>query len=92
MQRAIKEELAHVARVKALPCCLCLPHEQEEVTEVHHLVRGRRLGHSYVLPVCETHHYAIYHYPHLAQKLWEKLEMELGGTREWPKSKIVERA
>jgi hypothetical protein len=93
MPKATTQELEHLARVKQLPCCLCLPGEQRSRTEVHHIKRGnKRLGHFYVLPYCRVkHHASAYLYTHQERDLWQKLVDELGVVRDWPASKLVAR-
>ncbi len=94
MTKAIPEELAFMAIVKFLPCCICAYPQaqmQKSPTQVHHIVRGKRLGHFYVLPICEYHHYRIRNYRHLEQRLWEALNKLLATGREWPASKVVPR-
>jgi hypothetical protein len=95
MPKATDEELALMALIKQLPCCICShPQaiEQKSPTQVHHIVRSKRLGHSYVLPVCEDHHRRIGKYRHLEQQLWEALMERLKITHiAWPESKIVQR-
>jgi hypothetical protein len=91
MKPATAAERAHMARVKELPCCVCIAGKQVDPTEVHHIVEGnRRLGHFYVLPLCTYHHVRVYL---LSQKkLWHKLMPTLGVTDvEWPVSKLVSR-
>jgi hypothetical protein len=93
MTPATAAELEHMARVKQLPCCLCLAGMQRSVTEVHHIKRGnKRLGHFYVLPYCKFGHHAnaSYHTQH-ERALWQKLNDELGIVRDWPTSRIVAR-
>src|ERR1700761_8502830 len=94
MPRATDEERVWLARIKQLPCCLCLPGEQKSVTEVHHIKIGnKRAGHFYVLPLCkEEHHANVHRYKQFERALWDKLNQELGVTREWPDTKIVGRA
>jgi hypothetical protein len=76
---ATKAELAHLARVKALPCLACRRrfqhgfYDQCGVTEAHHLlVGGRRRGHMHVVSLGSWHH--------RGQLLpgWTKAEMEEG--------------
>ncbi len=91
MTPATPEELEHLARVKLLPCCLCLLGEQRSVTECHHIKRGnKRLGHFFVLPYCKIKHHMHAHlYTHEERANWQKLNDELGIVRDWPQSKIV---
>lgn len=93
MPKATPEELEHLARVKQLPCCLCIGGAQRSVTEVHHIKRGnRRLGHFFVLPYCKfAHHANASYYTHHERALWQKQNDELGIVRDWPQSKIVRR-
>ncbi len=93
MPKATPEELAHLARVKQLPCCLCIPGAQRSATEVHHIKRGnKRLGHFYVLPYCKfTHHANASYYTYHERALWQKLNDELGVVRDWPISKVITR-
>jgi hypothetical protein len=94
MPKATLEELEHLARVKLLPCCLCLPGEQRSRTEVHHIKRGnKRLGHFYVLPYCKIKHHAnASYYTYHERDLWQRLNDELGIVRQWPMSKLVPRS
>lgn len=90
MKKATLEERAHMARVKQLPCCV--GHMlQMQPTEVHHIVRGKRLGHFYVIPLCGDCHGAVHLLHDIEQKLWEETNAKLGVIREWPESKIVAR-
>lgn len=90
MKKATKAELAHLARVKEMPCLVCAKGKQIDPTEVHHIVVGsRRLGHFFVLPLCTFHHVRVYL---LSQRrLWQALNVKMGIEREWPASKIVPR-
>lgn len=94
MPTATPQELEHLARVKLLPCCLCLPGEQRSRTEVHHIKRGnKRLGHFYVLPYYMVkHHASAYLYTHQERMAWQKLMDELGLVRDWPLSKVIPRS
>jgi len=92
MKRATADELAHLAAVKQLPCCLCLTGMQRTRTEVHHLIRGnKRLGHFYVLPYCRAHHATAQYHKQHEKALWQKLNDQLGIVRAWPVSKILSR-
>lgn len=94
MVRATPEEIAHMAIIVQLPCCICahhVPRAQTSPTQCHHIVRTKRLGHFYCLPVCEDHHRRIGKYRYLEQKLWEQLNVRMGITREWPVSKVIPR-
>src|SRR6266849_5797626 len=93
MPRATAPERAHMARVKALPCCICVD-DQRSPTEVHHLVSGnKRMGHFFVIPLCGECHRQIHQISLRCQQLWwiESNE-QLGITRDWPASKIVPRS
>lgn len=94
MPTATPEELEHLARVKQLPCCLCVTGMQRSRTEVHHIKRGnKRLGHFYVLPYCMVkHHASASYYTHQERALWQKLNDELGIVRDWPTSKVIPRS
>lgn len=83
-----------MARVKLLPCCVCLPAEQISVTEVHHITEGaRRVGGFYCLPLCKTHHQYVHRIPKATiRTLWDSVNDTLGIKRDWPASKIVKRA
>lgn len=66
---ATKAELAHLGRVKQLPCVACQQHFQRTnelavmqcgVTESHHaLSGGRRRGHMHIVSLGSWHHRAI---------------------------------
>lgn len=94
MPKASKEELAHLERVRALPCCMCLPGEQNSITEAHHILSGgRRLGHFFVIPLCKGKHHENVHLlrGEATQQLWRQVNATLGITRDWPASKIIPR-
>lgn len=106
MKKATPAEREHLARIKALPCCVCTD-EQTTPTTVHHILQGsKRMGHFYVLPLCKFHHQgwspievtmmdgpAAFEKEHGSQRmLWELLMSILGITHvKWPESKIVPR-
>lgn len=93
--RATPAELSWMALVSQLPCCICahpMARQQTSPTQVHHIVRSKRLGHFWVLPVCEDHHRRIGKYRHCEQKLWTQLNVRMGITdRSWPESKVIAR-
>jgi len=91
--KASSEEREHMARVKRLPCCVCLPEEQSSPTEVHHITEGsRRLGDFYVLPLCRKHHENVHLLRNGAtRQLWAELNKTLGVNRSWPQTKILPR-
>ncbi len=92
MPRATQAERDHMARVRELPCCLCLKDAQQTPTECHHLKIGnKRMGHMYVIPVCDFHHRNIHQFPHLMRSLWQQTMDTLGMVMSWPISKIVSR-
>jgi len=90
---ATPEEIAHMAAVKLLPCCMCRDGEQKSPTEVHHIVRdNKRLGNFFVLPLCrDRHHKYIRQAKMLEQTFWEMLNEQMSIEREWPETKIVKR-
>lgn len=50
---ATKEERAHLAFIKSLPCICCGMFG----VDAHHITQGgRRLGHKYTLPLCQNCH------------------------------------
>lgn len=93
--RATPEELEYLARVRQLPCCVCLPGEQDSPTEGHHcLVGGKRIGHFFVIPLCRNlHHKQVHMLGHAMQKqLVREVHETLGITgHPWPLSKLVAR-
>lgn len=93
MPEATKDELAHLERVKQLPCCLCLPDEQTSITEAHHMKSGgKRMGHYYVLPYCkDVHHKNAHRYTRDEHTHWRFINETLGIRRTLPQSKIVPR-
>jgi len=82
-----------MSRVKALPCCVCLPDEQKSRTEVHHITQGsRRVGNFYCLPLCAHHHLNVHLLGIvLVKRLWSLVNETLGIQRAWPQSKIISR-
>lgn len=93
MPKATAAEKEHLARVKQLPCCVCLPEEQATPTEVHHILyAGKRIGHFHVLPLCEYHHRTVHDLRHQERLYWELLMESLGITDQtWPETKVVNR-
>lgn len=91
--KATKAELEHMARVKELPCCICVAGEQTSITEVHHLKLGnKRMGHFYVIPLCSTfHHPKAYQWTYCQRALWQSVMDDLGIVMDWPTSRIVSR-
>ena len=57
-----KAGLAHMARVRALPCCICTEWGmvQTTPTEAHHVIHGRysakRAPDTMTIPLCADHH------------------------------------
>jgi hypothetical protein len=94
---ATPAERQHLARVKELPCCLCLPGEQESVpdnwTEANHLKCGnKRMGHYFVVPYCRIiHHPKAHLYVRRERDLWQQTVDTLGVIVTWPTSKLVPR-
>ena len=86
-KRATPEEMAHLSQVAQLPCCNCP--RQKKRTEVHHIVCGHRLGHFYVIPLCEDCHAQVHLLHAVEREYWERTNEKLGVLREWPVSKIV---
>ena len=95
MPKATPAELEYLARVKQLPCCLCVGDEQRTPTEGHHLKLGnQRIGHFYVIPVCQWHHRRIFmqQYKQAEPQLLANTHETLGITgHPWPESRIVPR-
>lgn len=91
--RATADEKRHLARVKELPCCICLPDEQKTPTEVHHLLQGgRRISHYHTIPLCRDHHNDVSKYSIMMRALWVQVLIKLDVTDvEWPTSKICKR-
>lgn len=56
---------AHMARVAALPCCICHEYGEPQLsrTHVHHCIHGRystrRAPDSMTIPLCEGHHQGL---------------------------------
>ena len=86
-------EQQHLAAVRELPCCICLEGEQQTPTQAHHLlIGGRRVGHYYVLPLCEHHHGLVYLLREAdRRRLFYEVNETLQVERDWPKSKVVAR-
>lgn len=80
-----KAGLAHMAKVKQLPCCICEHYgmTQNSPTEVHHCKSGRfgnlREHDRCTIPLCHSHHNKLRPYPgdegklgyHNGQETWE---------------------
>lgn len=94
MVRATADEKRHLVRVRGLPCCICLPNEQQSPTEAHHLLSGgQRMGHYFCVPLCHQHHDNVYKYAIMMRALWVQVMATLGVTDvEWPTSKVCKRA
>lgn len=89
-----KAGLAHMARVRSLPCIICLEWEmpQNSPTEAHHVKSGRfgnaKESDFRTIPLCHSHHNKLRPYPgdedkigfHNGQKTWEAL---YGPDFEW---------
>jgi RecA-dependent nuclease len=93
---ATADEWAYMARVKDLPCWHCnsgivIMSPQQTPTQVHHIVRGKRLGHFYTLALCEDCHKVVHRFKNLERTYWELQNEKLGITREWATSKTVPR-
>lgn len=95
MPKATKDEIEYLSRVKQLPCCLCIGDEQRTPTEGHHCKIGnKRIGHFYVIPVCQWHHRRIFmqQYKHAEPQLLANTHKTLGiKDKPWPTSKIIAR-
>lgn len=91
--KATPEEKAYMARLKNLPCCVCLPEEQKTPTECHHITLGsRRIGNFFCLPLCREHHQKVHLLGIvLVKRLWRLVNETLGIQRSWPQSRIVSR-
>lgn len=91
--RATAAEKKHLVRVRGLPCCICLPDEQQSPTEAHHLLRGgRRISHYHTIPLCRDHHNDVSKYSIMMRALWVQVMSKLGVTDvEWPISKVCKR-
>lgn len=93
MPRATADEKEHMKRVSELPCCVCQPGWQRSMTQVHHLISGgRRMGHFFVIPLCEWHHQHVHQLAGVIRTHWELVNETLGVKRDWPVSKICQRA
>jgi hypothetical protein len=57
------KDRAHMARVAALPCCICEAYGLQQLTptQVHHAIHGRfsrtRASDRETLPLCYDHHF-----------------------------------
>jgi len=57
-----KAGMAYMARVRALPCCICAEygHRQTTATEAHHCIHGRysarKAPDTMTIPLCAEHH------------------------------------
>jgi hypothetical protein len=76
---ATKDEKLHLAKIAAMPCCIC----GAQPVEVHHLRTqigmGRRASHFQTLPLCLIHHRGPKGIHHLGSKAFErKYASELG--------------
>lgn len=66
---ATKEEKARMAKVSALPCCVCGAYP----VEVHHITKfGRRLGHMFTLPLCVEDHRGNRGFSGINRSAWDK--------------------
>jgi len=64
-----KSELAWMARVSELPCCIC----GDFPVQVHHITQsGRRLGHRFTLPLCVEDHVGRRGFSGLDRSAWDK--------------------
>lgn len=55
---ATKAERAHMARIADMGCIACRKDGNFRPAAVHHIVQGqRRMGHMYVLPLCDPGHH-----------------------------------
>lgn len=50
---ATPEELAHLERVKLMPCCCC---GRPPPSIAHHIKCGKRKNHKKTIPLCDMHH------------------------------------
>jgi hypothetical protein len=93
MKRATLAEKLWMSLVKGTACCACTEGMQQTPTEVHHIVRAnKRLGHFYVLPLCQFHHHNVASLRNLEQTYWEMLNEKYRiSDRSWPESKIIAR-
>lgn len=110
MPKATPEEFAHMDRVRELGCMACAIKGDfaKKKIDVHHLKRGgKRVGHMYVIPLCNAHHQgnrgSTEPAVHKGMKafraafgyddwgLWQKLQVMLGLDDSLPPSKIVPR-
>lgn len=91
--KATAKEREYMARVKQLPCCVCLPNEQSTPTEVHHITEGmRRVGNFYCLPLCRVHHANVHRLGRIeVRRLWDWVNQTLGIERTWIQSKVLPR-
>lgn len=87
---ATAEEREHLTRVRALPCCVCLPNEQTSHTQAHHLLdSGKRISHYHTIPLCDQHHRVINTLPQ--RQLCVQIATTLGIEISFPTSKIIPR-
>ena len=74
-------EDAHLKSVRALPCILCGPGEQQSVTETHHIHRdpwtgqsiggGQKVSHYAVIPLCQRRHHWNSVYVSIGSRVFE---------------------
>ena len=57
MPAPTKAERARFRAMQDLGCIACRP--RVRAPDIHHLVEGYRLGHSYTIPLCEWHHRGV---------------------------------
>lgn len=70
VKRATEAEKEIMAAVKKSPCIVC---GAKPISECHHICdTGRRLGHSYVLPLCTTCHRGEHGFTGRYRDKWDK--------------------
>jgi hypothetical protein len=69
-KRITKLEREHLLAVKGLPCVIC---NHPPISEAHHICdTGRRLGHSFVLPLCANCHRGDNGFSGKNRSAWDK--------------------
>jgi hypothetical protein len=65
-----RDESAHLAAIKHLPCIIC---HRPPISEAHHITQcGRRLGHYFTLPLCIDCHRGNDGFSGINRSAWDK--------------------
>ena len=92
------KEIEFIFKVKRLPCIIC---KAKAPSQAHHICdTGRRMGHAYILPLCEKCHIGQDGFTGLNRSAWDKslanqlklcqqVYMSLNMVMPIPTSKIV---